>query len=220
MPCGKSSAAIRWTRCGETSMPTRLAWQASDGGMTSAPISPRPLAAQRMLLILVVTAMSLAVGMSRIHDLDFWWHLQAGHQIALTHSIPHTDTFSYTAYGHEYIDHEWLFQVVLYAIWAAFGPLGIALLVSLLVAVTMSIVALYAVRRGARPMVAVGLVGLAIAGGVSRINERPELFSILFVVLTFVIADTYRSSGNCPALLALPLTASACSHIHSLVIVR
>src|SRR5258708_2994119 len=68
-------------------------------------------------------------------------------------------------------------------------------------------------------MVAVGLVGLAIAGGVSRINERPELFSILFVVLTFVIADTYRRSGNWRALLALPLICAVWSNIHAAVIV-
>jgi hypothetical protein len=173
----------------------------------------------RLMLVIVVVAASLAAGMSRIHDLDFWWHLQAGHQIVLTHSIPHTDIFSYTANGHEYIDHEWLFQVILYAVYATFGPLGIAMLESLLVAVTMSIVALYAVSRGARPVVAAGLVGLAIAGGISRVCERPELFSILFTVLTFVVADTFRRSGNWRVLVTLPMLCALWSNIHAAVVV-
>jgi hypothetical protein len=184
--------------------------------LTAVPLRPP---AQRLILILVITAASLAAGMSRIHDLDFWWHLQAGHLIAITHSIPHIDVFSYTAFGHEYIDHEWLFQLILYATYSAFGPLGIALLDSLLVAITMSIVALYVVGRGVGAVAAAGLVGLAIGAGISRVCERPELFSILFTVLTFIVADVYRRSGNWRVLIALPLLCALWSNIHAAVVV-
>ena len=103
-------------------------------------------AAERLALSLVIIAAVLAAGITKIADLDFWWQLKAGQLVVTTHSVPRTDVFSYTAFGHEYIDHEWLFQVTQYAAWSLAGPLGIALLKCLIVAATLVLVALYAVR--------------------------------------------------------------------------
>ena len=82
-------------------------------------------------------ARNLAAGLCRIADLDFWWHLETGEQIVRTGSIPREDIFSYTARGREYIDHEWLFQISQYAIYRAFGPAGIAVAKSLVIALTL-----------------------------------------------------------------------------------
>jgi len=178
-----------------------------------------PGAAQRLVLSLVITAVVLAAGITRIADLDFWWQLKAGQLIVTTHTIPRTDVFSYTALGHEYIDHEWLFQVAQYAAWSVAGPLGIALLKCLIVAATLVLVALYAVRSGADPLVAGGLTLLAIAGGITRIIERPELFSTLFAVITFVLADSYSRTRDWRFLVPLPLLCALWSNVHAAVIV-
>ena len=58
-------------------------------------------AAQRLVLAFVIFAAVAAAGITKIADLDFWWHLKAGQLIAATHSIPRTDVFSYTAFGRE-----------------------------------------------------------------------------------------------------------------------
>lgn len=168
---------------------------------------------------LVIVAVVLAAGVTKIADLDFWWHLKAGQLVATTHAVPRTDVFSYTAFGHEYIDHEWLFQLTQYAAWCLAGPLGIALLKCLIVAATLVLVALYAIRRGADPLVAGGLTLLAIAGGITRIIERPELFSTLFAVTTFVLADSYLRTRDWRFLVPLPLLCALWANVHAAVIV-
>lgn len=176
-------------------------------------------AAERLTLSLVIVAAVFAAGITRIADLDFWWQLKAGQLVATTHSVPRSDVFSYTAFGHEYIDHEWLFQLSQYAAWSVAGPLGIALLKCLIVSVTLVLVALYAVRRGADPLVAGGLTLLAIAGGITRIIERPELFSTLFAVITFVLADSYLRTRDWRFLIPLPLLCALWANVHAAVIV-
>jgi len=174
---------------------------------------------QRLALALVITAAVLAAGITKIADLDFWWHLKTGQWIVANHSIPRTDFFSYTAFGREYVDHEWLFQVVQYGTYAALGPGGIALLKCLIVALTLIIVAFYAMQRGVDPLLAGGLALLSIAGGVTRFIERPEIFSTLFAVLTFICCDSYVRARDWRWLLPLPLIYIVWSNVHAALIV-
>lgn len=176
---------------------------------------------RRALLVVAAAAFAAAfgAGLCRIADLDFWWHLETGEQIVRTGSIPDEDLFSYTARGREYIDHEWLFQVLQYAIFALAGPVGIAIAKSLVVAITMTIVGWYALRRGTGVIAAMGFIFLAVAGGINRIIERPEIFSVLFAVLTYVLLDEYVRSGNRRLLVPIPLIAAVWANVHAAVIV-
>jgi hypothetical protein len=170
-------------------------------------------------LALVITAAVFAAGFSRIADLDFWWHLQTGKVIVSTHEIPRQDIYSFTARGHEYIDHEWLFQILIFIIYSHFGPVGIAIAKCLVISATFVIAALYAVRRGAPPIAVGGITLLAIAGGITRFIERPEVFSTLFAVLTYVLLDRHDRTGDRRPLLALPLLCALWANIHAAVIV-
>ncbi|HEV8659976.1 MAG TPA: hypothetical protein VGS96_15325 [Thermoanaerobaculia bacterium] len=174
---------------------------------------------QRLALALVITAAVLATGLTKIADLDFWWHLRTGQLIVSNHAVPRTDVYSYTAFGREYIDHEWLFQVIQYATYATFGPAGIALLKCLIIAATLIIVAVYAMSRGVAPILAGGMAFLSIAGGITRFIERPELFSTLFAVLTFICCDSYSRSRDWRWLVPLPLICALWSNLHAAVIV-
>ena len=174
---------------------------------------------QRLALVLIITAAVLAAGLTKIADLDFWWHLQTGHLIVANHAVPRTDVYSYTALGREYVDHEWLFQVLQYGTYATLGATGIALLKCLIVAITLIIVALYIVDRGVDPVLATGLVFLSIAGGITRFIERPELFSTLFAVLTFICADSYSRTRDWRWLAALPVICALWANVHAAVVV-
>lgn len=175
--------------------------------------------AQRFVLALAILAAVLAGGVTKIADLDFWWHLKAGELIVKERAIPRTDVFSFTAAGREYIDHEWLFQVVQYAIYAAAGPMGIALMKCLIVALTLTLAAFYIVRRGVDPLVAGGLAMLSLAGGITRFIERPEMFSALFAVLTFIVLDSYARTRDWRLLVWLPVICVVWANVHAAVIV-
>ncbi len=170
-------------------------------------------------LVLVITAAAFAAGFSKIADLDFWWHLQTGKVIASTHEIPKQEIFSYTARGNEYIDHEWLFQLLIIFLYSKFGPAGIAVLKCLVVSSTFVAAALYAVNRGVPPLAAGGITLLAIAGAITRFIERPELFSTLFAVLTYILVDRHQRTGDRRPLFVLPLLCALWANIHAAVIV-
>ncbi|HEX6176755.1 MAG TPA: hypothetical protein VF057_00240 [Thermoanaerobaculia bacterium] len=162
---------------------------------------------------------AFAAGLFKVADLDFWWHLETGELIAKTGSIPRHDVFSYTARGHEYIDHEWLFQLLQYCIWSAFGPAGIAIAKSLVIALTLSLAGWYALRRGVSPAATIGLLGLSIAGGVTRYIERPEIFTILFAAITYVLLDEYVRGERVRLLFAIPIIAAIWANVHAAVII-
>ena len=182
---------------------------------------PLPTVSRGALIVVVAAAFAaaFAAGLCKVADLDFWWHLKTGELIARTGEIPRQDAFSYTARGNEYIDHEWLFQLSQFWIYEAWGPAGIAVAKSLLIALTLSIVGWYALRRGAGPVAGCGLLFLGVAGGITRFIERPEIFTIFFAAITWVLLDEFVRSGDRRLLIAIPLIAALWANIHAAVIV-
>jgi hypothetical protein len=173
------------------------------------------------LVVVIAAALAAAfgAGLCKVADLDFWWHLETGELIAKTGQIPREDVFSFTAQGREYIDHEWLFQLSQFWIYETFGPAGIAVAKSLLIALTLSIAGWYALRRGAGSIASIGLLFLSVAGGITRFIERPEIFTILFAVITWVLLDEFVRSGDRRLLIAIPFIAALWANVHAAVIV-
>src|SRR6187551_3406942 len=52
---------------------------------------------------------------------DTWWQLRAGEDIWRTHGVPLQDTFSHTAFGTYWPDHEWLSQALFFALYQIGG---------------------------------------------------------------------------------------------------
>ncbi len=62
-------------------------------------------------------------------DPDLWGRLAIGRMIWESHGqiLPFLDTYSYTAYGARWIDHEWGASVFLYGLWQSLGPTSLLL---------------------------------------------------------------------------------------------
>lgn len=60
-----------------------------------------------------------------ISEPDTFWHLKMGQYIISTHSFPFTDIFSYTLTGTKSYPVEWLFEVIWFFIYSAFGAFGL-----------------------------------------------------------------------------------------------
>ncbi len=81
---------------------------------------------QTRRLFVLVLALGLFVMASRnITDPDVWWHLRTGELILATHTIPHTDPYSFTKSGQPWIDHEWLSQILIYSTYRLTGYAGL-----------------------------------------------------------------------------------------------
>ncbi|HSE42305.1 MAG TPA: hypothetical protein VLH08_16185 [Acidobacteriota bacterium] len=169
-------------------------------------------------LYLIITAAVVAAALFRIADLDFFWHLKTGDVILKTHEFQRTEIYSFTAAGREYIDHEWLFQVVISLFYSAFGPAGIITLKTIILAIMYLITTRLLLKEGASFSAVFAIQFLSICGSMQRMIERPEIFTALFFVITFVIVHSFLKSGKSRSLLILPPLFIIWANFHAAVI--
>jgi hypothetical protein len=87
----------------------------------------RPAAAS-----LAVIALVMGLGLYRfaltLADPDIWGHIAIGRLYHETGRIRQPDPFSYLTAGHEWLNFEWLFELVLFRVFAVAGPPGLIVL--------------------------------------------------------------------------------------------
>ena len=96
---------------------------------SAPPLTPR----LRALLLALCALLLLGLFSREVYDSDFWWHLRTGQYIVGKRALPFPDPFAWTtarapdAYPGEALTrrfnltHEWLAQVVFYAVWRTGG---------------------------------------------------------------------------------------------------
>jgi hypothetical protein len=137
-------------------------------------------------------------------DPDYFWHLKTGEYIVAHAALPAGDIFSFTRAGQPWILHEWLFEALLYCVFATFGASGVKTLVAALSVATLAL-AFTAARRASgsaaaawMPMVA-GV--LAMAGGMS---PRPQLLTYLCFAFTLSVLLGFKYAAATRSLFVLP----------------
>ena len=93
------------------------------------------LSPERLGIVVVVLASTLAMS-PNVADPDLWGHVQFGRDVLDTGAIPPTTSYSYTAEGYRWINHENLSEITMAIIVDSVGPLGLVIgkfLLSLLV---------------------------------------------------------------------------------------
>src|SRR5262249_41734053 len=124
---------------------------------------------------------------------DAWWHLAAGDWILQHHAVPRADTFSSTARGESWLDHEWGFQALSALVHRAFGIPGfVAIRVAAAVVLAVLLCAVLLARRASPPVAAV-LAALAIEAARVRLQVRPELATLLFGTLLVALLTERES---------------------------
>ncbi len=157
----------------------------------------------RTLGLWIAFWLGFLAGLAPIGEYDTWWHLAGGRLIAERGAVVHEDLFSYTATGHEWIMHEWLWELGLYEVYSHLGPVGAILLkavISGLIGVAMLALAL---RRGSGTAVGLAVVMLAIAAMAPWVNHRPQVLQPLFVLVALHLIQDARE-GRLAGLLVYP----------------
>lgn len=164
----------------------------------------------------VVAALTSMFALRRLDDFDTWWHLAAGRWIVAHRSVPDTDTLSYTVPDHAWINTQWLYDVMLYAVHGIGG--AEALVLAGAAAFT---AALWLVMRNARLFVGpgaaavLGLVALLVAE--ERFLVRPEMVSFLLLALVLRALLTMKRDGGA-RLWLLPILVASWVNLHSLFV--
>src|SRR5688572_14852207 len=123
---------------------------------------------------------ALAVRQSAYIDPDLWWHLQTGQDIVQSQSIPRVDDYSFTKAGSEWVAHEWLSEVFMYAIYRVAGWGGLLFIFSALITITLYLT--YRRSEG-KPYVAAFAILLAAASSSPLFGIRPQMITLLLVAI-------------------------------------
>jgi len=142
---------------------------------------------QLFAVILFIALYTFSVRVPR--DPDMWWHLETGKYI-IENGIPEGDpSFAFTTAGREWITHEWLTDVIMFAIYDGAGLIGLSFSFALLVAIAFGL--LYFASVG-RPYIAGLTTTWGIASSLAIINSRPQMLNILWGALIIFIVERVR----------------------------
>jgi hypothetical protein len=171
--------------------------------------------ARRLLILVALYAAPSDIVLRPITTPDLWWHLRTGQWVVENRTVPDTDPFS--AYGHDrpWVAYSWLFEVVLYGLYSAFGLCGVAAYRVALGAVILIALHRFISRREPRFvratfLTAVGFYALYPA----LIQERPWLFTILFTLWTLEAILRLRDGTATRAVWLLPLAYVVWANVH------
>jgi hypothetical protein len=168
-----------------------------------------------VLIVFALVATMWSLDMTGAIQADTWLTLLGGREIT-SHGIPHHDTLAVISHGRDWIDQQWLSQVLFYELYRL-GGMGLLLRLNLVLFMLPLGLALWAARRsGASParILLVGIPALLLTGTFVRAQV---LSQILFVPLFLLLLRESRRPSR-RVLLAFPILL-LWANLHGAVVV-
>ena len=124
-------------------------------------------------------------------DTDLWGHIQFGKEIWEKGLIPEFDSYSYTANGLTWINHEWLTEVSFYLIYSCLGSTGLLIFKLILGFCIVWLLSSFYFSKEKNLLIYVLFFTILTAVFAIRFATRPQLFSLLFSTLLIVSIYKY-----------------------------
>jgi hypothetical protein len=151
----------------------------------------------RHLFFLMLLLVLFTLTTREVTDPDFWWHLKAGQHIFETAAVPHTDIFSFTFAGREWVAHEWLSELLIYATFKWLGWGGLVVSFAVIVTAAFAISYIYCERLTANPFISWSAVMLGAVATAPVWGVRPQMFSLFLATLFLTVLSNYlRHQGR------------------------
>ncbi|MEA2343688.1 MAG: hypothetical protein QOF63_1857 [Thermoanaerobaculia bacterium] len=115
-----------------------------------------------------------------IRSYDYFWHLTTGRWIVDHHSIPQFDPLAVASAHVPWINGEWLYEIVLYALHGIGDDAGISIISAILAAAIFALGILITTQDAG---VALFIAGVAFAGASDRLGVRPAAAAALLIVI-------------------------------------
>ncbi len=131
------------------------------------------------ILLAVLFGLAIFAANIEIKDLDLWLHIKMGKVILENGYVPAVDILSNTVAGKPWINHEWLFQVVVYWVYSHWGADGLITMQAIVVALTLLLLLFIGYNRDRQLGIAFLLL-LVMLVYRQRFTIRPDIFSLLF----------------------------------------
>jgi len=115
-----------------------------------------------------------------IRSYDYFWHLTTGRWIVEHRAMPQFDPLAVASAHVPWINGEWLYEIVLYALHGIGGDAGISILSAMLAAAIFAIAVLIASQDAG---VALFIAAMGFAGASDRLGVRPAAAAALLIVI-------------------------------------
>ncbi|MEI6437751.1 MAG: tetratricopeptide repeat protein [Candidatus Omnitrophota bacterium] len=125
-----------------------------------------------------------------IKDLDLWLHIRMGQFIVQHGYVPPVDVLSASFFGKPWINHEWLFQVVVHLVHQGFGFDGLIYMQAGIVLVTFLMALLLVYNRDLQ-LIIIPFLFLVLQIYQTRFTIRPDIFSLFFFMSYITILSSY-----------------------------
>jgi len=150
-------------------------------------------------------------------DPDLWGHIRFGEDIVQQGAIHETNTYAYTASDYRWINHEWLTEVVFYAIYHLAGSPGLLAVKILLGLYIIHLLSGLHFARSRNVTVYLVLFLLAVPAMSNGFMTRPHLLTFLFLTWMMVALQKFFD-GNHRVIRWLPLIFLAWANSHGGVV--
>ena len=124
-------------------------------------------------------------------DPDLWGHVKFGKDLWTSNAFHLFDIYSYTAYGREWINHEWLSEMLMYLAYNIAGSPGLLfgkLLIGLIIVYILSLISFH---RTSHPLIYGPVFVLAVFVMSPGFMIRPQVLTFLFTSLFLFIFHLY-----------------------------
>jgi hypothetical protein len=157
------------------------------------------------VVFIVILAFILSGKGNLLGDADTGYHIRAGEYIIDNLKVPSHDLFSHITPPLEWTAHEWLSEVILAFIHRVSGLTGVVVAFALLIAFVHVILLKFLKSSGISIIVSACIVALAAGASIIHWLARPHIFSLLLILLWYIILDSYQYKRRNYLYLLLPL---------------
>jgi hypothetical protein len=179
------------------------------------------LGIDQLWTIAVLAAFGMIVALIPLMPNDFWWHLKLGEIISQTRSVPNSNMFAWTLPpDHPFVYGAWLAEYLLYLIYQV-GKIPLVIFTRfVLVLLTFTLVGFEAWRRSNSWRIAGVVLMLACGMASNNLEVRPQIFSWVPFIMTYILLSAYVDKQVPPAfLLFCPLIMIFWVNVHGSFIV-
>jgi hypothetical protein len=142
------------------------------------------------LLFVAGAVFYLSNGYTEMAGSDMWWHIAAGRELIQTRTLWMVDDWSFTAHGRDWLNHEWLSDIIYYAWVSVLGVESLVYWKWLVIIATFLTLQLVLARQTGNHLAALVCSALAAAIAAPFLDVRPHLYTLLnFSLLLLLTLD-------------------------------
>ena len=144
---------------------------------------------------------------SRFADPDLWGHVRFGQDVLRQGHLVWRDPYSYSAMGHLWLNHEWLSELLMGALYNSLGVFGLKMMKFACAALTIIFMTAAVSETGASPLLQSAILFAAAVTVAPQMQFRPQAFTfaMLSALIYLLAREMYR--GRAPLWIAIPMLA-------------